>query len=444
MKKILTTIAVLSAIMNLYSQTARIDEILMHNIEGAFFQNEGGIDEGFFENYPNQILKVGTFGYTSVIDSVIATSVSGDKEKNTYSYNPNGNMILHLSEFWDGSQWVNSAKTIFNYDSNGYRISSLLERWIDSNWVNSTQDNFTYDHSGNTTSMLLRIWGDSNWVNYYRYTWIFDSNGNEVSRLKEKWQDADWIHSWLDTHTNDSNGNITSTLREKWDGSDWINLMRFTNTFNTNGDLISVLFEYWGNTDWDFSQLMTNTYDVTGNVISVLYEEWNSSDWRNKRRDNYTYDSNSNLTLWVSEYWDGYIWEQNNDGPFSFKDIFGNNYYYYASKVDFSYKMITYAEKEDIAVSNYSLSQNYPNPFNPSTVISYSLAKRGNVELKIYDVLGREVATLVNKNQSAGNYEVQFDASASSATARNLTSGIYFYRLQSGNFVESKKMVLVK
>jgi len=61
----------------------------------------------------------------------------------------------------------------------------------------------------------------------------------------------------------------------------------------------------------------------------------------------------------------------------------------------------------------------------------------GFVTLKIYDILGREVATLVNKNQKAGNYKVQFDAS-------NLTSGIYFYRLQSGSFVDSKKMILLK
>jgi len=92
--------------------------------------------------------------------------------------------------------------------------------------------------------------------------------------------------------------------------------------------------------------------------------------------------------------------------------------------------------------TKFSLSQNYPNPFNPSTTIKYSIpsnAKRetANTKLIVFDILGREVATLVNKEQKAGNYEVQFDAS-------NLTSGIYFYRLQSGSFVESRKMILIK
>ena len=92
----------------------------------------------------------------------------------------------------------------------------------------------------------------------------------------------------------------------------------------------------------------------------------------------------------------------------------------------------------------YSLSQNYPNPFNPSTTIKYSIpveTRRGvspqNTILKIYDILGREVATLVNQNQKAGNYEIQFDAS-------HLTSGIYLYKLQSGNFVATKKLMLLK
>lgn len=85
----------------------------------------------------------------------------------------------------------------------------------------------------------------------------------------------------------------------------------------------------------------------------------------------------------------------------------------------------------------FNLSQNYPNPFNPSTTINYTIPERGQVELKVYDVLGREIATLVKKEQQAGSYEVRFDAS-------KLTSGIYFYKLQSAGFVESRKMVLLK
>ena len=87
--------------------------------------------------------------------------------------------------------------------------------------------------------------------------------------------------------------------------------------------------------------------------------------------------------------------------------------------------------------SNYLLLQNYPNPFNPSTKISFSLPKAGNVKLIVYDVLGREVATLVNEFTSAGIHAIDFNAT-------NLSSGIYIYRIEAGNFTDTKKMILLK
>ncbi|MDR3668105.1 MAG: YCF48-related protein [Ignavibacteriaceae bacterium] len=89
----------------------------------------------------------------------------------------------------------------------------------------------------------------------------------------------------------------------------------------------------------------------------------------------------------------------------------------------------------------YSLKQNYPNPFNPSTVIEYSIAELNGgssfVQLKVFNVLGKEIATLVNSYQPAGNYKVEFNAN-------KLASGIYFYRLKAGNFIETRKLILMK
>ncbi len=90
----------------------------------------------------------------------------------------------------------------------------------------------------------------------------------------------------------------------------------------------------------------------------------------------------------------------------------------------------------------YALDQNYPNPFNPGTMIRYSLAKSGPVSVKVYDVLGREVATLVNGEvQSAGPHQTAFN---SSNMRGGLSSGVYFYRIESGSFHDVKKMALVK
>uniref|UniRef100_A0A832G1D2 T9SS type A sorting domain-containing protein n=1 Tax=Ignavibacterium album TaxID=591197 RepID=A0A832G1D2_9BACT len=90
-----------------------------------------------------------------------------------------------------------------------------------------------------------------------------------------------------------------------------------------------------------------------------------------------------------------------------------------------------------LSADNYALAQNYPNPFNPTTNISYSIKEAGFVSLKVYDVLGREVATLVNENQTPGVYTVPFNAS-------NLSSGMYLYRLETGSFVKVNKMMLLK
>ena len=83
------------------------------------------------------------------------------------------------------------------------------------------------------------------------------------------------------------------------------------------------------------------------------------------------------------------------------------------------------------------VKQNYPNPFNPNTVIGYHLPKSSFVSIKVYDILGNEVRSLVNEMKSVGKYEVEFDA-------ENLPSGIYFYNIQADSFSKTKKMVLMK
>lgn len=91
---------------------------------------------------------------------------------------------------------------------------------------------------------------------------------------------------------------------------------------------------------------------------------------------------------------------------------------------------------------DFYLSQNFPNPFNPSTIIKYSVPYFGMVTLKVYDILGNEIATLVNGEQSPGNYEIEFNVNSGSAL--NLSSGIYIYRITSGNYTITKKMILQK
>jgi len=108
---------------------------------------------------------------------------------------------------------------------------------------------------------------------------------------------------------------------------------------------------------------------------------------------------------------------------------FGTNPY----RIDY----IDSTDNKIVIPSNYSISQNYPNPFNPTTTIEYNIPKAGFVILKIYDILGREVRTLVNGEKAAGNYSITLNASS-------LASGVYFYRLSAGTYTSIKKMVVLK
>jgi hypothetical protein len=110
--------------------------------------------------------------------------------------------------------------------------------------------------------------------------------------------------------------------------------------------------------------------------------------------------------------------------------------------------IITNIENETNIKNKFYLSQNYPNPFNPNTTIEYSIPinssisnsqrnENNKVSLKIYDILGSEVASLVNTNQTPGNYKIVFDAN-------NFSSGIYFYTLKVGSLIQSRKMILLK
>jgi len=111
---------------------------------------------------------------------------------------------------------------------------------------------------------------------------------------------------------------------------------------------------------------------------------------------------------------------------------------------NFDDNVLPVEDENNFIVEEYKLYQNYPNPFNPSTSIQYAVsslptgqAGRQFVSLKVYDVLGTEIAVLVDEEKPAGTYEVEYNAS-------NLPSGVYFYQLNAGSFIETKKMILIK
>ncbi|MDP3148412.1 MAG: T9SS type A sorting domain-containing protein [Ignavibacteria bacterium] len=129
---------------------------------------------------------------------------------------------------------------------------------------------------------------------------------------------------------------------------------------------------------------------------------------------------------------------------FTDKPTGGTEFKYRLKQIDFDgkYEYSSVVEVKVETPTQFSLAQNYPNPFNPETTISYQLPTSGHVTLKVFDMLGREVVTLVDEQKAPGNYEVKFNVKTLHATS--LPSGVYFYTLHCGNFRETKKLLLTK
>jgi len=184
-------------------------------------------------------------------------------------------------------------------------------------------------------------------------------------------------------------------------------------------------------------ELMSFTSTVSGRNVQL---NWTT----NSEINNLGFDieRSENNDAWVKA---GFIKGEGNYSGitnYNFKDADLNpgNYNYRLKQIDFNGKHRYYNLQNDVKIETpdkYILSQNYPNPFNPATKIKFDLIKSGLVKLTVYDILGKEVATLVNENLSPGSYESDFDGS-------NLPSGVYFYRIETNEFTQVKKMILNK
>jgi hypothetical protein len=354
------------------------------------------------------------------------------------TYDANGNMLSYLTETWTNSQWVNWQRYTYTYDANGNTLSELQEDWENGQWVNWFRSTYTYDASGNPLSYLNEYWENGQWVNNFRKTFTYDANGNMLTEFEEVCQYDQWVNCYRSTYTYDANGNPLSNLHEYWENGQWVNNWRTTYAYDVNGNQLSQMTERWRYGVWWPVSRFTYTYDANGNMLSEL-RETSENGWVNDARFSYTYDLVGNLTAYWHERWVSSSWTYEDTPLKPLTDSAGNYYEYQGFYITISYRTILTAlssESENVP-SDYSLSQNYPNPFNPSTTIRYALPTRSQVTLAVFNTLGQHVALLLQREQEAGYHEAVFNAS-------DLASGVYLYRLQAGDFVQTKRLVLVR
>ena len=179
------------------------------------------------------------------------------------------------------------------------------------------------------------------------------------------------------------------------------------------------------NYGFDIERLMTNDGDGHSSIVNGQWTKIGFVQGAGNSTDTRSYTFQDNSVANGSTY------------KYRLKQVDQNGSYKYSSETEVT---------ANLAPTSYSLSQNYPNPFNPSTTINFEIPKSSFVNLKVYDILGNEVATLVDENKDAGRYSVTFSASGGSASggnAQNLASGIYIYKLVTDGYISTKKMILL-
>jgi len=347
-----------------------------------------------------------------------------------------------LVQTWNGSAWVNWYTSDYTYNTGGKKIQELSRDWAGTQWVNSQQYNFTYDVNGNMTNQLNQYWSDTAWINLYQYILTYDSMDNNISTLVQRWNLGEWENDEQDSSVYNSQNKEISELHQFWSGFAWVNNLKDSISYDDQGQEIELLQEELSDSSF-YRELFA--YDLGGNDTNLLFQSWNGSAWLNASQeirtfvggietndlrqnwinswmniiqDSYSYDLNGNLSMDLEQQWSGGMWMN-------------------TTLTTETYQVATGIRDEPNLPVQYNLFANYPNPFNPSTMIAYDVPRRSNVQLSVYDVLGRKVATLVDDVQEPGSHHVQFNAS-------NLSSGIYFYELRAGGISLHRKMVLLR
>lgn len=383
----------------------------------------------------------GTLSENGIVDSVVYKTIDRYNDlrthKETYEYNANSKLYFIFDEIWEpvSNKWINYSKDSTSFDDDGNIVQELGQLWSDGEWENWWKNEYTFNSNGQKKTWQYYNWLlFSGWAKGVKETYFYDDSGQLI--LKDAVNSG--FKAWKDSLIYNDEGLLSVYFAQDWQDEQWINDWREIYSYNNLNQEIEILREMWQDGEWSNDWRKIYNYDTENNLILIEHRSWSNSDeWINSERTNYKYSEENNLVFGKHEIFDGENWIEEN-GLLEFNDKNGNRFYYpRETEIIVHYDGITHKEDVETFKERFILEQNFPNPFNPITIINYSIPYPSSVTFKVFDILGSEVGTLVNKKQPQGNYEIKFDGS-------NLTSGIYFYRLQAGDFAEMKKMILLK
>jgi hypothetical protein len=420
-------------------------------------------------------------------------------DKDTYAYDENGHLYLAIWERWLNGMWAKAWRSTYTNDLNGNHLSFLIECWFNDCWNNYDLTTYTYDSNGNRLTRLQRIWTNGIWDNSDRSTYTYDDRGNLLTYFWEGWREGTWVNGIRNSYTYNNDGSRSTILQEGWSDGAWCNNERATFSYEKSYNIMREIWELWSDGVWHNYERFDYFDDGFGNTLKGEHYKWEHYAWTLMEGNLYLQYNNGKDTLQVtgSDAEVVYMFENlpvtltsfcvscNNDTPLlNWKTSTENNnygfeieksadksiwqkigfvkgsgtttvpkeyyfcdtistpsklFYYRLKQIDFN-GSIRYSPVVDFIFKNnynFSISQNYPNPFNSATTINYQMPKAGVVSVKVYDILGNEIKTLVNEYKQPGSYSVSFDAS-------KLSSGVYIYKITAGDYEAGRKMLLVK
>ena len=411
--------------------------------------------------------------------------------RNTITFNANGMPLEFLGEDWDNSMWNIVARTTYTYDSYGNAVTYTWEVDFGGTGILTPLARWTatVDGNGFVTEIVYQTWTGSAWMDTGRDLYTNDANGLPLITLYQTWSGSTWENSDQYLTTWDGNGNITEDIYQVWNGSSWDNSARWTYGYNGQGAPLWDLSQTWNN-GWEHVYQSLYEYDGAGNITSWTGQQWNGSSWDDNWRDLYAYSGSDPIEYiyqehdgqaWVNAFretytyptakaaglgdykwpeteigfnWNGSGWDFSWRVDRTFYDMYHPHVAIYKDynpgtsgwdnswRDTYEYIQSTGVEDDIVLPQSFTLS-NYPNPFNPETTIQFTLPEAAQVTVMVYDITGALIRTLKEDvRYSAGAHHIVWDGMNSAG--QPVASGVYLYRLQSEQFTETKRCVLMK
>jgi hypothetical protein len=356
-----------------------------------------------------------------------------NRSRTRYTYS--GQQLSRIdNDYWDVAAWASSYRTMITYT--GAQVSTVTEQTYENGqWVNDTRA--VYNYSGGQLSLIVyEIWVGSAWVPEDRF--LIASTNNQVEIIGQVLEGGAWVNEYrviyydttiaelLEIELNDSFyrnsigffGNMPSFDGWEWDGTDWAPESRFRVEKDASGRVTSFSFEYYEAGAWQSEGITRLNYEGD-RLVSATMEMWDEDEeeWIVFLTEEYIYDNRGLVVEAVTKY---------SFGELSFT----------AGRYVFEWALGTSISETELPAT-HTLHALYPNPFNPSTTLTYDVGTAGTVTIRVFDVLGREVAMLANAHHTSGQHTLTFEAG-------HLPSGTYFVSLEAPGVRQMRSVVLAK